>query len=387
MLQLTELVTPWSFCLAIHQISSHRCCGCPIALTQIPWTMRCGACSSNASTITWFATSTTWNSFSSWSGVASTRTSLTEQFDSGVFDYAHVSAQTAATLSTNCNCCFVYELLRRLFHIGHFWFWVPFLKQLLLRNCTVDFVEICNVHVGKMIIKAAKRIFNCDKICCSYSELNFGVTFFGTQCTSWFGIQGSALDWFKSYLSSRSSGLNVLITSLPVIPVYVVSLKVRFFVLYYLSCTVSTLISSLSLNHYLYADDTQLFFSFYQSVFDSSITQLQHSLQQIQISSWITANLLTLNSSKPEFLLIGLPQQLAKINTSSLCAQPWYIFDEHLTFSDQISALSKSCCYHICELHCLRPYLDFKTTCTIATSIVHSKSDYCNSLYNHLPQS
>jgi len=43
-------------------------------------------------------------SVSSRSGVASTRTSLTEQFDSsGVFDYAHVSVQTAATLSTNCN--------------------------------------------------------------------------------------------------------------------------------------------------------------------------------------------------------------------------------------------------------------------------------------------
>jgi len=33
-----------------------------------------------------------------------------------------------------------------------------------------------------MIIKATKRIFNSDKICRSYSDLNFGVTFFGTQC-------------------------------------------------------------------------------------------------------------------------------------------------------------------------------------------------------------
>jgi len=47
----------------------------------------------------------------------------------------------------------------------------------------VDFVEICNVDVGKMIIKAAKRIFNSDKICRSYSDLNFGVTFFETQCS------------------------------------------------------------------------------------------------------------------------------------------------------------------------------------------------------------
>jgi len=41
----------------------------------------------------------------------------------------------------------------------------------------VDFVKICNVYVGKMIIKAARRIFNSDKICRSYSDLNFGVTF------------------------------------------------------------------------------------------------------------------------------------------------------------------------------------------------------------------
>jgi len=41
----------------------------------------------------------------------------------------------------------------------------------------VDFVEICNVYIGKMIIKAVKCIFNSNKICRSYSDLNFGVTF------------------------------------------------------------------------------------------------------------------------------------------------------------------------------------------------------------------
>jgi len=142
-----------------------------------------GACSSNESTVAGFATSTTWNSVTSRSGVASTRTSLTEQFDSGAFDYARVSVQTAATLSTNCNWCFVYELLMRLFHIGNFCFWVLFLKQLLLKNCAVDFVEICKVYVGKMIIKAAKRIFNSDKIWRSYSDL--GVTFLEHSVYSW----------------------------------------------------------------------------------------------------------------------------------------------------------------------------------------------------------
>ena len=52
----------------------------------------------------------------------------------------------------------------------------------MLRNRVVDFVEIYNVCARKAIIKVAKRKTNSDKICRSYSDLNFGVTFFGTQC-------------------------------------------------------------------------------------------------------------------------------------------------------------------------------------------------------------
>jgi len=146
----------------------------------------------------------------------------------------------------------------------------------------------------------------------------------------------------------------------------------------------STLISSLSLYHRLYADDTQLFFSFYRAKFDSTITHPQNALHQI--SFWITANLLTLNSSKTEFLLIGLEKQLDTIHNSTLntthsVRNLGFIFDEHLTFSDQISTISKACYYGIRQLRCIRPYLDSTTACTIAKSIVHSKLDYCNSLY------
>jgi len=106
----------------------------------------------------------------------------------------------------------------------------------------------------------------------------------------------------------------------------------------------------------------------------------------------MTANLLTLNSSKTEFLLIGLKKQLDKTHNSSLntthsARNLGFIFDEHLTFSDHISAISKACYYHITQLRCIRPYLDSTTTCTVATSIVHSKLDYCNSLYYNLPKS
>jgi len=108
----------------------------------------------------------------------------------------------------------------------------------------------------------------------------------------------------------------------------------------------------------------------------------------------MSANLLTLNSSKTEFIIIGLKQQLSKIDNSSLntthsARNLGFIFDEHLTFSDQISSLSNSCYSHIRELRCIRLYLDSKTASTIAAFTVHSKLDCCNSLYYNynLPKS
>jgi len=130
----------------------------------------------------------------------------------------------------------------------------------------------------------------------------------------------------------------------------------------------------------------------------------------------MTANLLTLNSSKTEFLLIRLKQELAKIQNCSLSTTHsarniGFVFDEHLSFSIQngrynrvdecescrtwkvqlfglqITALSKSCNFHIRQLCCICPFLDINTASIIATSIIHSKLDYWNSLYYNLPNS
>ena len=106
---------------------------------------------------------------------------------------------------------------------------------------------------------------------------------------------------------------------------------------------------------------------------------------------------IVLFTRKTEFLLIGLHQQTSKIANPSLSLPTTKsiisslsaknlgsIFDSTLSFSKQISSLS-SACHHIRDLRRIRHTLDSTTATTIATSLVHSRIDYCNSLYHGLP--
>ena len=104
-----------------------------------------------------------------------------------------------------------------------------------------------------------------------------------SRLSSWFGITGTILDWFKSYLSSRpfrvkrESSFSSLHTCFCEGSV----LGPLLFIMY--TKPLSLIISSLSLNRHLYADDTQLFFSFHPPDVHSSITYLHGALQQLSL--------------------------------------------------------------------------------------------------------
>lgn len=219
------------------------------------------------------------------------------------------------------------------------------------------------------------------------------------RLSSWFGITETALSWIHSYLLNRSFYVTIdniksstyqLLYGVPQGSV----LGPLLFILY--TTPLSTVISDSSVNHKLYADDTQLYLSFSAADFAYNISHLEQTISNVY--NWMSSNFLSLNPSKTEFLLLGLPQQLAKLTNptislpNNITVSPvksarnlGVIFDSNLTFSQHISAISKSCFYHIRDLRRIRNTIDLTTACTIATSLVHSKLDYCNSLLLNLP--
>jgi len=91
-------------------------------------------------------------------------------------------------------------------------------------------------------------------------------------------------------------------------------------------------------------------------------------------------------------------QQLSKLNnptihlTNNVILSPvdsarnfGAIFDKYLSFAQHISSISKSCYFNIRDLRRIRNTIDQTTACTIATSLIHSKIDYRNSLLLNLP--
>ena len=219
------------------------------------------------------------------------------------------------------------------------------------------------------------------------------------RLSSWFGISGTALNWIKSYLTSRSFYVQVKDSQSSVFQLlYGVPqgsvLGPLLFILY--TTPLSTVISKSSVHHHLYADDTQLFISFSSSEFLQNISVLENVISEV--CSWMSANLLMLNPSKTDFLIIGLPKQLSKVHNPSLSITPTVSvspassarnlgiqFDSNLSLSDHISSVTKSCLFHVRDLRRLRPILDQTTARNIATALIHSKLDYCNSLFLNLP--
>jgi len=104
----------------------------------------------------------------------------------------------------------------------------------------------------------------------------------------------------------------------------------------------------------------------------------------MDLTHWILNSLGFLNSLLKSLIQIFLCLLNVTIPPSDSARNLGVIFDSSLTMSDHISSISKSRFLSIRDLRRIRNTIDLTTAKTIATSLIHSEVDYCNSLYLNL---
>ena len=197
-----------------------------------------------------------------------------------------------------------------------------------------------------------------------------------------FGVRGSALQWFTSYLLNRSQRVSFdqnlsekfnLQCSVPQ-----GSCQGPFLFTNYASKLFEVIKNNLPQLH-AYADDTQLYLSF------NAVEAMEQSIQAIR--SWKIKDKLRLNDNKTEFMIIGTRKQLAKVNIDGLSAGESIIapvtsvgnlgswFDQNLSMIPHINKICKAASFHIYNIRWIRKYLNIDATQTLVF-IVISRLDY-----------
>ena len=115
------------------------------------------------------------------------------------------------------------------------------------------------------------------------------------------------------------------------------------------------------------------------------------------IPTWMLTDKLKLNDDKTEFMLIGIKQQLSKINIDSLTVGiidvapvtvarnfgTW--FDSNLNLQGQVHITCKSGFFHLYNIWRIRKYLSQESARTLVHTFIIGRIHYCNSLLFGLP--
>ena len=151
-------------------------------------------------------------------------------------------------------------------------------------------------------------------------------------------------------------------------------LRVQFLALCFSPCILSLCLPLLThtIIHHSFADDLQL----QMSAPPDRISELLHSMQSCisDVKAWATANILKLNDSKTELMLVTskISKHLHNLPTSTL--------DCHLTMNAHVSNIAQTCYFELRRLASIRRFLTSTATATLVSAFVLSRIDYCNSL-------
>ena len=216
-----------------------------------------------------------------------------------------------------------------------------------------------------------------------------------------FGISGSALEWFCSFLNERYQrvmGQGNLSQSLNLdLGVPQGSCLGPLLFTIYASKLFDVIKAHLPTVHH-YADDMQLYVSFSpkKSIRQiEAVTAIQHCVDDIH--NWISNDRLLLKDNKTEFVMIGTKQQLAKVNIDHILIGDCVIrpkevvknlgtwLDSTLSMNSHVNNTCSNAFYYLYNIRRIRKYLSRRSTETLIHAFVSSRVDYCNSLLYGLP--
>ena len=206
-----------------------------------------------------------------------------------------------------------------------------------------------------------------------------------------YGVHGTSYNWFRSYLDCREqrcfingslSGDHFLTCCIPQGTI----LGPVLFIIY-----INDLPNCLSNSEpRMYADDTHITFA------SNNIQNINNVFNEdlARVEKWLTANKLTFNASKTEFMLIGSWQRLSTIhNPPSLMIDGAPIthvtstkslgvhIDQTLSWNVHVENLCKKIASGIGALKRVRSFVPHETLRSIFMSLVQSHFNYCNPVW------